>query len=209
MKKFWITLLIVCTLLLSSCSEYVGSSLDSENSSIGDDMDTLPLDRGDITGGDDYVPSDKLEKYTTSEWEISYSSGNFFIQSSTDNSVVLSLVDEVYKNDNDKSVYLSISYYGNISAEDAAEREMLETQPLLDAAEFEVATRSSAVVNGMNVQHIQTTWGNLPYSTIYDVYYVDTEDQNHCYILTLCYYRSAVDTWGSEMQKMANSFTFL
>lgn len=188
-KNTWIFCIILVALFLTSCHGLKNDSSGTENSDIGthDEENT----------GDDENNLDEIETYDGASWKINYKSDAFFLRSESENGAVFALLDESCVNEMDKSVYLSISYRENTSAEQSAKQ---GEDNFIGA----VVTVEPTTINGMNAQQLNAGEED---GTVYDIYYVDAG--SGCYALTLCYYEDACDTWGTEMRTMVDSFTIM
>jgi len=187
MKKiFW---LVVVLLFLTSCT----------NQSVHHDVEN------NITTDDDNLIQEEAQNYEefrTTTWSIEYNDTKFFVQNQTDNSAAFALIEEVYQNRNDASVYLSISFQNGMSADESSD--IAATTESEAGADTKVDV---SLINGMEIPHVHIAWGESDSSTLYDVYYFD--DAAGCYALTLCYYTAATDTWMKEMMDMVNSFSIV
>lgn len=163
---------------------------------------TYPNREKDVAEGKDDFTQDEIphEELKTTKWSIEYNSDAFFVQRQTDDSAVFALLEDVCQNENDASIYLSISFRRGISAKESADK-AVKTE---EEAGADTAIDTS-MINEMEIPHVHIAWGEAERSTIYDIYYFDTD--GGCFALTLCYYIASSEIWEKEMMDMVNSFS--
>lgn len=195
MSKRVVSFILLFLLFLPSCKS-VEAPLDSSNHSNNneEELATKPTIQSPAEHNDSQV----MSIFEATNWTIEYDSNLFSLRDNTDDSAVFALLDEAIQNDIDSSIYLSISYRNGISAEESAANES-------ESLENANAIKDIVTINGNDVNHVCAVGSGSPDSTVYDIYYFDTE--SGCYALTLCHYNGDSELWEDVLQQMVESFS--
>lgn len=141
-----------------------------------------------------------LAEFAVSDWSFFYDDSSFDVQNDDPSNTILVLKPDSRTSTADDSVYFSVSFLDGTTAEDAVEKEEKD-------ATSGNPTKDAVTINGETALHLHTEWGERAKDTVYDTFYLDAD--GGCYVITLCYYVDAAQTWGAAMNEMALSFHLL